>query len=74
MQAHVALIPAVAGFSFSYMAEKPGTTSVTSFCDTEMTASIHVHVWHPYFTKDIDKLESIQERAARRIWSQENML
>jgi len=44
----------------------PGTGSVTSRSITEMIASIHGHVWQPHCTKDVDKLERIQDGAARR--------
>lgn len=60
-------------FNFSYIAEMPGTGSVTSYSITEMITSIHGHVWHPYCTEDVDKLERIREGAARRIQSQKKM-
>lgn len=60
-------------FSFSYIAEMPGTGSVTSYSITEMITSIPGQVWHPYCTKDVDKLGRIQDGAARRIQSQEKM-
>lgn len=60
-------------FSFSYISEMLGTVSNTSHIITGMISSIYGHDWHPFCTKDIDKLEWTQDGAARRIQSKEKI-